>query len=73
MTTTMQNLTIEFNYTGVVQVRGDIEDTPFLNHLASAISALDKAIIALKYKRERAAKFPRTKSTRLKKMPKTCE
>ncbi len=46
----MQNLTIEFNHTGVVQVRGDIEDTAFLNHLASAISALDRAIAALNYK-----------------------
>lgn len=50
MRSSMQNLTIEFNNTGVVQVRGDIEDAPFLNRLAPAISALDQAITTLKYK-----------------------
>jgi len=45
-----KNLTIEFNHTGIVQVRGDIEDAPFLNRIAPAISALDKVITALEYK-----------------------
>jgi len=56
----MQNLTIEFNTTGVVQVRGDLDDTPFLNRLAPAIVALDKAIAALNYKPERQRKMAKT-------------